>query len=193
MQELIEQNQSFLFPDDWDVSKFDEWSFYRGQFSKLADANLNCSACEADVRCAQCNSGRVAGTKGIDFLAIESDEVCWQIEVKDYRPTLKSSFVFLADEVALKVRDTLACLVVARTNSNDAKENKLAKRAIGCTKINIVLHLELPPTNSTIHSRQTRLVAVQHRLRQLVKSIDRRARVMDKSRCDSVAWDVINN
>jgi len=193
MQELREQNQSFLFPDDWDVSKFDEWSFYRGQFSKLAAANLNCSACEANIRCAQCNSGRVAGTKGIDFLAIESNKVCWQIEVKDYRQTLKSSFVFLADEVALKVRDTLACLVVARTNSNDAKENELAKRAIGCTKINIVLHLELPPANSTLHSRRTRRAAVQQRLRQLVKSIDRCARVLDKSSCESVAWNVTNN
>ena len=193
MQIIKEQKQSFSFPDDWEVSKFDEWSFYRGQFSQLANANLNCSACEANVRCAECNSGRVSGTKGVDFLAIESDSVCWHIEVKDYRQTLESSFVFLADEVALKVRDTLACLVVARTNSNDQDERKLAKKAMGCTIFNVVLHLEQPPTNSNLYSRRIRIAAVQQRLRQLVKSIDRRARVLDRSTCDLVAWDVSNN
>jgi len=188
-----EGDQSFDFPDNWDVSKFDEWSFYRKQFSGIAAANLSCSNCEAEVKCAACGSKRVAGTKGIDFLAIESDAVCWQIEVKDYRKTLESSFAFLADEVALKVRDTLACLVVARTNANDQDEQRLAQRAIGCGRHNVVLHLEQPTANSTLNTRRSQLADVQQRLRQLIKSIDKRARVVDQSTSSSVAWTVTDN
>ncbi|MCC9601009.1 hypothetical protein LOC67_10675 [Stieleria sp. JC731] len=193
MTTFDEQEQAFDFPDEWDVSKFDEWSFYRGQFSSLADANLNCSACETDVRCANCNSRRVAGTKGIDFLAIESDHDCWQIEVKDYRKTLESTFLFLADEVALKVRDTLACLVVARTGSNNADEQRWAERAIGCSRQHVVLHLEQPTSNSRLQSRRKRAADVQQRLRQLVKCIDRRARVVDQTMNGSVGWTVTDN
>lgn len=190
MKVLDEGVQKFSFPDEWNVTKFDEWSFYRKQFALLADASLSCSACEAEVRCAKCNSRRVAGTKGVDFLAVESKSVCWHIEVKDYRQTLESSFLFLADEVAMKVRDTLACIVVARVNSNDTNERDLANKAVECTNHKIVLHLEQPTTNSTMNSRRSRLADVQQRLRQFVKPIDRRARVVDQSTTNCVAWSV---
>jgi len=193
MATLREQGQSFEFPDSWDVTKFDEWSFYRGQFSKLAAAKLNCSSCEAEVRCANCNSQRVAGTKGVDFLAIESDDVYWQIEVKDYRQTRQASFVFLADEVALKVRDTLACLVVARTNSNDTDEQRIAKRAIGCKRLHVVLHLEQPQPSSRLDTKARRAALAQQRLRQLIKAIDGRAMVIDQSTCGDAAWTVTDN
>ena len=36
----IEEGQlRFDFPKGWRVSKFDDWSFYRNQFGKLASAN----------------------------------------------------------------------------------------------------------------------------------------------------------
>ncbi len=115
------------------------------------------------------------------------------IEVKDYRLTRQSSFVFLADEVALKVRDTLACLVVARTNSNDAEEKRIASRAIGCNRINVVLHLEQPQPSSRLDTKSRRAALALQRLRQLIKAIDGRAMVLDQSTSGDVAWNVTDN
>lgn len=193
MADLDEGGLTFHFPDEWQVSKFDQWSFYRNQFSGLAAANLNCSNCESEVKCAKCGSRRVSGTKGIDFLAIESDETVWHIEVKDYRQTRDSSFVFLADEVALKVRDTLACLVVARMNANDQTEKDSAVRAMGCKNLHVVLHLEQPEPSSRLDTKRQRTARAAQRLRQLLKGVDRRAHVLDRSETAAVGWTVTAN
>lgn len=193
MADLSEGGQTFHFPDDWQVSKFDAWSFYRNQFSGLAAAHLNCSNCEAEVKCAECGNRRVSGTKGIDFLAIESDATVWHIEVKDYRQTRDSSFVFLADEVALKVRDTLACLVVARMNANEQLEKDLAVRAIGCQNLHVVLHLEQPQPSTRLDTKAMRAARAAQKLRQLLKGVDRRAQVLDRTETTTVAWTVTDN
>ena len=190
MATLEEQGQLFKFPDAWKVSKFDEWKFYRRQFSGIAAAKLSCSSCDAEIECAKCGGKRVAGSKGVDFLAIESNDDVWQIEVKDYRQTRESSFVFLADEVALKVRDTLACLVVARFHANDEDERQMAILAIGCKRIHVVLHLEQPQPSTRLDTKSQRSARAMQRLRQLLKAVDRRAMVLDQTAMDDVAWTV---
>ncbi|MCD4726225.1 MAG: hypothetical protein K8R46_01070 [Pirellulales bacterium] len=190
MPTIIEKQLKFEFPNNWEATKFDEWSFYRRQFQKLGSARLNCSQCEASIRCAECKNRNVAGTKGVDFFAIEPGSICWHVEVKDYRKTRKSNFVFLADEVALKVRDTLACLVVAQINANDDGEKQIAKDAVRSSRHRIVLHLEQPTTGRSFHSTKTRLANVLQRLMQLVKSIDPHPLVVDMTMLDKVGWTV---
>jgi len=190
MPTFIEGQLRFVFPDDWEASKFDEWSFYRNQFMKLANAYISCSSCEVGVRCAKCGSKNVAGTKGIDILAIDSDQICWQIEIKDYRQTRESTFVFLADEVALKVRDTLACLTAAKINANEPNEKRLARKGLRCNRLRVVLHLEQPVPHSPLESTAARRANVLQRLKQLVKSIDPRPLVLDTNNLANVNWTV---
>lgn len=190
MPTISEGQLKFEFPDEWRATKFDEWSFYRNRFIKVADACLNCSKCESAIRCAVCDSSKVAGTKAIDILAIDPDSNCWQIEVKDYRQTRETSFVFLADEVTLKVRDTLACLMAAGINSNDVEEIQLAKAAQRCNRMRIVLHLQQPVPKSRLVSSATRRANVLQRLKQLAKAIDPRPLVLDMNEKNGVGWTV---
>src|SRR5207249_5998262 len=62
MPSITEGALTFQFPNDWQTTKFDDWSFYRNQFQKVC-----------------------GGTKAIDFLTIGPDLCLWAIEVKDYR------------------------------------------------------------------------------------------------------------
>jgi len=189
MPTIPEDQLRFVFPDGWFASKFDTWSFYCRQFMKLASAEMPCSKCRQPLECAVCRSKRVAGTKGIDILAINVGQTCWQIEIKDYRQTRVGNFFFLADEVALKVRDTLAALVAAKLNANDAGEKELARQALACPQIRIVLHLEQPTPHSIAQSKATRKSQVLQRLKQLVKAIDPHPLVVDMND-DLYAWNV---
>ncbi len=64
-------------------------------------------------------------TKGVDFLAIDNNRLCF-IEVKNFKYhridnkyRLKHSGNELMNEVALKVKDSLACIVAANRNSTN--------------------------------------------------------------------------
>jgi len=187
---VIDEDQlRFEFSDEWQVSQFDEWSFYRKPFSRLADAKATCAKCSAGLVCAACGAKRVAGTKGIDIVAIEK-QAAWLIEVKDYRSTRESNYVFLADVVALKVKDTIAGLVAARINANDESEKALAVQAIACNRIRVVLHLEQPTPHSRLQSKQSRKANVLQRLKQLVKAIDPRPLVLDREDMIGATWTV---
>ena len=190
MPTLTEGQLRFQFPDQWQATKFDDWSFYRSQFMKLAEACLSCSRCEADIVCAACGNKNVAGTKGVDFLAIDLDSTCWHIEVKDYRSTRTSNFAFLADAVALKVRDSLACLVAAQLNANEAAEKTMAQQAVRASRHRIVLHLEQPTSGRSLSSTKTCRVNVLARLKQLVKAIDPHPIVIDMTSAGDVSWTV---
>ena len=75
------------------------------------------------------------------------------MEVKDYRSTRRTKLVDLADEIALKVRDSLAILATASRNASDAEERDLARRALEMPHIRIVLHLEQPSNASKLFPR----------------------------------------
>ena len=110
MPSITEGALTFQFPDGWLVTKFDAWSFYRNQFQKLC-----------------------GGTKAIDMLAIASNRCVWAIEVKDYRVHPRTKTIELTDEVAYKVRDSLAALVAARIKANDPEEKAMSNAALAAT------------------------------------------------------------
>ncbi len=107
-------------------TKYDEWSFYRNQFSKLAD-----------------------GIKAVDLIFLEQD-TCWLIEVKDYRVNRRTKLIDLADEISIKVKDTIAGLFAAKINANDLFEKTFAQRANQKSRIRVVLHLEQPEKHSKL-------------------------------------------
>jgi len=127
---LTEGALAFTFAPGAIADHYDRWSFYRNQFQN---------------GCAQDNMA-------VDLVCRFRQE-SWLIEVKDYRHYARTKAIDLADEIAAKVRDTLAGLVAARCNANDAKERDLARRLLSAERIRVVLHLEQPVIKSRLYPR----------------------------------------
>ena len=64
MPELDVDGAIFCFPDDWEASKFDEWSYFRSVMSRIVDP-----------------LGRAS--HGCDVVALHDGDL-WLIEAKDY-------------------------------------------------------------------------------------------------------------
>jgi hypothetical protein len=97
---FTEQNLSFAFSDNWEVEQYDRHGDYLGKIQKLR------------------------GSKAVDFVGMISNAL-FLIEVKDFRGhRIENKNRFggpLEEEVALKVRDTVAGLIGAhRTSSQPA-------------------------------------------------------------------------
>ncbi|MDE0025308.1 MAG: hypothetical protein OXP69_12940 [Spirochaetaceae bacterium] len=164
---LTEGNLEFRF--DSDAAHCDEWAFYRNQFQNVA-----------------------GGSKAVDFICLDGVGT-WLIEVKDYRvhPRVKPSC--LCDEVAIKVRDTIAGIAAARCNANDPDEKEVAKRVLRKNKWLIVLHLEQPGFRSRIRPRVIARADVVQKLKRLLKAIDAHPKVVDKD-CiaGNMCWTVVS-
>jgi len=158
---------SFTFDDDWQVSKYDDWSFYRKRFQRVRSE-----------------------VKAIDILAIASDRTTWFIEVKDYRRHPRTKPINLADEVAHKVFDTLAALLPAGVNGDVHSETAIAKAALNGRALRVVLHLEQPATHSKLFPRAIDPANVLMKLKQLVKPIDPHPLVVETSHMASLTWTV---
>ena len=167
MPSITEGALTFHFPDGWQATKFDTWSFYRNQFQRVC-----------------------GGTKAIDILAIDSDSRLWVIEVKDYPEYPRTKTIDLANEVACKVRDSLAALVAASVNANDTDEKELSRAALACNQIRVVLHLEQPKHHSKLFPRVYNLANVTQNLKQLIKAIDPHPQVMETGGLGNPGWSV---
>jgi len=157
----------FEFPDGWNPSKYDEWSFYRDGFVKVRD-----------------------GIKAIDVLAVDPDGVAWFIEAKDYRVNPRTKPSELGDEVVQKVLDTLAALLPARLHATKAEEQELADAVLRAPRLRVVLHLEQPEKQSRLFPRAIDPAHVQLKLRQRLKPIDAHPKVTEKSTMRGVPWRV---
>lgn len=166
MPSLSEGQLTFNFPDNWRASKYDEWSFYRNQFQRVSDA------------------------KAVDILAIDPGGCVWTIEIKDYRQHQRTKTIDLATEIAEKVRDSLAALVAARLNANDAEEKAMAVSALRCRGLRVVIHLEQPIKHSKLFPRAIDPADVKQRLKQLIKAIDPHPLVVEMSRMGNIIWSV---
>lgn len=128
-------------------TKYDEWSFYRNQFNSA-----------------------FGGTKAADIVFIEN-KTCWIIEIKDYRQERRTKAIDLADEIALKARDTIIGLMSAAHKANDFDEKQFAKNAISCEKIKIVLHLEQPKNKTRLRPDVIDLSSLKQKLKKLLKCL----------------------
>jgi len=168
MPTIVEGSLSFDFPEGWNVSKFDDWSFVRNQFQSVC-----------------------GGAKAIDILAVEPNSACvWHIEVKDYRQRTRKKVIGLAEEVAEKVRDSLAALVAARVNAKEDTERAMADAALRCRRLRILLHLEQTAKPSRLFPKAFDPAKVQQRLKQLTKAIDPHPLVRDTREPQGYSWTV---
>lgn len=157
MTEIEEGGLTFSFPDHCEAGKYDEWSFYREQFQSAA-----------------------GGSKAVDMLCI-ADDVAWLIEVKDYRHHRRAKAIDLCDEVAMKVRDTLAGLAAASANADSEYERNMARRALAARRWRVALHLEQPAGDSPLRPRPFDVANVLLKLRSKgrLKAIDADPVVLD--------------
>ena len=178
MLRLTERKLACDFPPNWEATKYDDWAFYRNQFS-------NC-----------CNDGQsstptLRGSRAVDILAIAPDRTLWLIELKDYRRHRRTKPEGIWTEVALKARDTLAGLFAAKVHGGHP-DQPFAGRSLGCLRLRVVLHLEQPKTSSALFPRAFDLADVQQKLKQLVKAIDAHPRVVELQNMAHLPWTAVS-
>lgn len=159
---------TFTFDGTCDVGKYDEWSFYRKSFQNAA-----------------------GGSKGVDFVCV-GEGISWLIEATDYRahPDEMPKPSELGDEVAKKVRDTLAGLAVAATSAEDADEREVARRALDPSRRwRVALHLEQPDRHSRLWPTAINPANVVQKLRTKLAFVDPDASVVNTRRpCSGMKW-----
>lgn len=153
---IQEDRLVFTFPAGAASSKYDAWSHYRNQFNSA-----------------------FGGTKAVDMVYASAD-TAWLIEIKDYRINPRTKAIDLAEEVALKVRDTLAGLVSARLHANEADEKHMADVLLHKRRLRVVLHLETPRSLSRLHLKPIDPTTVLQKLKQLIRAIDPHPCVVDQ-------------
>ena len=166
MTEIEEGDLRFSFPDHCEVGKYDDWAFYRNQFQSVA--------------------GR---SKAVDILCV-ADDAAWLIEVKDYRQHPRTKPSDLGDELARKVRDTLAGLAAASKNANCQEERALAKRALERRRWRVALHLEQPRVGWRFRPINPASVLAQIR-RSKLKAVDPHPMVLHReTHRPDIPWTV---
>lgn len=156
MTVITEGALTFTFPARAQVYKYDEMSFYRNQFIKMAD-----------------------GIKAMDFVYLDGNTL-WLIEVKDYRVHRRTKSIELVDEIAAKLRNTLAGLWATKCNANDDTEKQFAALAVAAQNLRVVLHLEQPRAGSKLTPGKSRNASVAQKMKQKLKSVDAHPNVVDK-------------
>ena len=157
MPTIPEGDLTFKFPNDSHVGKYDDWVFYRRQFSKIP------------------------GTKAVDFVCVYGAE-CWLIEVKDYRFHPRTKPTNIAHEVAQKARDTLAGLAAIRRNAGREEERTLAQHALRTRRWRVALHLEQPQHTSRLRPTPIDPANVRIALQNVLKGVDPHPVVADAAR-----------
>lgn len=170
MPRLEEQQLACDFPDAWEVTKYDDWAFYRNQFQ---------SSC--------------AGNKAMDFLGLDpASNILWMVEMKDYRRGPRDEDkIHLWDEIAIKARDTLAGLFAAKMETGHA-DHAFAKASFRAMKLRVVLHLEQPKSHSRLFPRAFDRADVQQKIKQLVKPIDAHPVVVELHDMSRVPWTAVS-
>lgn len=167
MTNLREGSLEHRFEPEWLASKYDEWPFYRNHFK-----------------------GSCCGNKAVDFLAQDPQETLWLVELKDYRAHPRTKPIDVVDEVALKVRDSLAGLFAASKWPSHHVHVAHAQRHLGAKRMRVVLHYEQPRAHSKMFPRTHELSLLQQKLKQLVRVIDAHPLVVDLGSAGHLPWSV---
>lgn len=158
---------TFVFPNGWQISKYDEWSFYRKRFQRF-----------------------LRGAKGVDVLAVSPNRTVFLIEVKDYRVNRRTKAISVADEVTKKVLDTLAAMLPCKVNGDEVAETHFSNRVLKADFLRVILHLEQPMKHSKLFPRAIDPADVQMKMRQQLKPIDAHPLVVETSQMRGLGWTV---
>lgn len=152
---LVEGKLAFAFSGVRYAEQYDNWAHYRKQFQPTC-----------------------GGSKAMDFIIVVQSTV-WLIEVKDYRQLPRTNPTDLADEVAQKVRDTMAGLFSAKFLANDSDERNVADAALASQKIRVGVHLEQPKKLSRLFPQAIDPAKFLLKLKSRVRFADHHPKVFD--------------
>lgn len=164
MPALTIDGLTFTFPQGWQASKYDEWSFYRNQFAKQGD-----------------------GIKAVDVVALAPTNTAFLIEVKDYRHPNTEKPSQLPEAIANKVLHTLAAMLPAKLHANDPVEQQLAATILGCASLCVIAHIEQQPR----HHHVVDLADIKQKLRRLLRAVDAHPNVVSMSQMNGLGWRVV--
>jgi hypothetical protein len=167
MPVLIVDGLTFTFPNGWEVSKYDDWSFYRNRFRRF-----------------------MQDKKAVDLLAIAPNGTLFLIEAKDYRVHPRAKIISLTDEFAKKVLDTLAAMLPCKLNGDEPLETQFSRRVLNARALKVVLHLEQPAKHSKLFPRAFDPADVQMKIRQQMKPIDAHPLVVEIAGLRNLPWGV---
>ncbi|MYH15284.1 MAG: hypothetical protein F4149_08925 [Gammaproteobacteria bacterium] len=169
MNTIVEGALTFRFPKGCQASKYDDWAFYRNQFQSVAK-----------------------GCKAVDIVCITAD-ACWLLEIKDYRQDNRTKAIDIAQQLATKVRDTLAGLASAAKNANSTEERQFAHQAVASSRRwRVALHLEQPATPRRLWPTPIDQSNMLKKLRtKSLKAVDAHPVIYDRNTLPSkVPWTV---
>lgn len=154
---------------EWEADKYDTTSYYRRHLQSF-----------------------LGGMKAVDFVAYQKqNRELWLIEIKDYRSQPREKVLDVFDEMAGKVRDTLAGLMVCSVRSTDSFQ-ELARQALELLSIRIVLHLEQPSSPSRLFPQVIDPKTARDKMRQTLRAIDPHALVGDAKLLQlQVNWEIV--
>lgn len=154
---------TFTFPQAWQASKYDEWSFYRNQFAKQG-----------------------GGIKAVDAVVLAPTNVAILIEVKDYRHPDTEKPSQLPEAIANKVLHTLAAMLPAKLHANSPAEKQFATAILGCASLRVIAHIEQPQR----HRPVVDLADIKQKLRQLLRAVDAHPKVVSMNDMNGLTWTV---
>lgn len=158
------------FPDGWKVLRPAKGAYYKRHFQTFA-----------------------GGCKEMDFILFEPvSRVLWLLEVKDYKTNRRVKPQCVFEEIAEKVRDSLA-LLLASSVRDDPSICGVRSFMDVCAipnEIKVVLHLEQPSKPSKMFPGVKIDADATQKLRAKVRAVDPRARVSSTSSTD-MEWRAI--
>jgi hypothetical protein len=173
-QTFTEGSLSFTFPDSWLLCRPQDLAFYSRQFQSF------CGGC-----------------KEIDFIAYDPlTKTLWLLEVKDFRISGRLKPTSLHEEMAEKVRDTLA-LIVSGGLSSMSHDDPATTTLKGlwthirrAANVRVALHCEQPKHRSKLFPCIANLSNIADQLRRSIRAVDPRAIVMNDNSVPGVPWTV---
>lgn len=168
VQSILVDGMQLLFADDWAVSKYDEWTYYKSHFIKIKD-----------------------GVKAVDIVAVDPEDVLYLIEVKDYRGRTREKTMPIEIEFQEKVFCTLAALIPAKCNAVDLHEAHVAGRAAAARSVRLFFQLDEDPSANKLDPQSTRRAQFSQILRRRLGAIDATLRVYSSDALNGVPWQVV--
>lgn len=148
MPDLDVDGSVFSFEDGWEVTKYDEWPYFRNVLNPIKDP-------------------KDRGLHGCDIVALDGDDL-WLIEAKDYAYRDAKVPHVLVAVVAEKVMDTLAGLHAGTRDEHDHAE--LCRRAVRARRLYVVLRIDLPDAQPhAAKGRQAKALATMADYRQALE------------------------
>lgn len=157
MTTITEKRLTFAFPEDYYITKYDEWEHYK-IFQNSCNLRNKIDTNEKGKNGINQSVDDDNGSSGVDIIALH-ESTLWLIEIKDYyrlglEPNAQSIDEKLSDLpylIARKIRDSLAGLVSAKFKAEKQEEKDFSRLALDCNEIKIVLHIEMPNIRSKLY------------------------------------------